>query len=125
MVYINGDNFDPTALSHILQITPSEIGIKNDLKPNKRSVYTESFWKYCKESNFYSVDEAVTALLRSIESKSHTLRTFVADHTLEMAIICNVTIYEDRPVYELGRGTIQKLANLNAEFIMDIFDYSD
>ena len=41
-------------------------------------------------------------------------------------ISCSVHIHEDRPVYELSAGhTIRVLADLGAEFLLDIYDYSE
>jgi len=126
MLYISGDSINFADLEQLIQKQPTETGVKNEVRPNKKLVHAESFWKYSEETNHYSVDDAVSALLNILGGAvSQTLGNYLAEHMLDLSIICNVTIYDDRPVYELSRKTIKELANLDAEFIMDIFDYSD
>jgi hypothetical protein len=52
------------------------------------------------------------------------VRSFAREHNLSITLVCNVTIFDDRPVYELKPDTMEKLAWFGAEFGLDIFDYS-
>jgi hypothetical protein len=74
---------------------------------------------------FYSTDEAVNEILDAIWPARKAIREFAKLNAVDVGINCNVTIYEDRPAYELSTNTIDRLAQIGCGFGLDIFDYSE
>jgi hypothetical protein len=71
-----------------------------------------------------SVDDAVVQLIQHIPSIER-LSEFAANNEYDIEIICQIDVYEDRPILELSNRTIQILCQLNARFSMDIHDYTE
>ena len=44
--------------------------------------------------------------------------------SFDVGICCSVTIWEDRPIYDLSAKVIKRLADIGCEFGLDIYDYS-
>lgn len=125
MIYISGEAFDLKTLNELLTISSTDNGIKGQEKANGKSVYRETFWKYSKDIYEYSINDALKEVLLEIIPQKNQLNEFVQTNQLEVSLICNVTIREDRPLYQLESDVIQMLSSINAEFLMDIFDYSE
>ena len=91
----------------------------------RKSLHTTDCWAVgLKRQPFYSTDDAVRKVLEIVWPLKDKIRNFVREQNLTVTLVCNVTIFGDRPVYGLGADTIEKLAWLEAEFGLDIFDYS-
>ena len=43
----------------------------------------------------------------------------------QISVVCYITIWRDRPVYDLSRKVVKKLAEIEAEFGIDLYDYSE
>lgn len=71
-----------------------------------------------------SVDVAVSAVLEQVEGREAKLLGYAGTHALDISLSCNVFIYEDRPLYSLSPATMKRLSELNAEFCLDIYDYT-
>lgn len=125
MLYISGELFNLDELSSILDFPPTETGTKGTIKANGKTKHNETFWKYSKDIYAYSVSDAIREILDTVVPFRSALTSYVKDKNLEISFICNVTIREDRPIYQLEKEVIQIMACFNAEFLMDIFDYSE
>ncbi len=125
MIYISGDALEHKVLTDIFKLPPTEIGSKGELKPNGRTYHNETYWKYSKDIYEYSISEAISILLCELLSNKERLNAYVNAYGLEVSVICNVTITEDRPVYQIEKDVVNTLSSIGAEFLMDIFDYSN
>ncbi len=125
MIYISGESFDPKALNELLNMSSTDNGIKGQEKANGKSVHQETFWKLSKDIYEYSISDALKEVLLEILPLKDQLNEYVQANQLEVSLICNVTIQEDRPLYQIESEVIQMLSSINAEFLMDIFDYSE
>ena len=125
MIFISGDSLEHAALTQIFEISPSEIGAKGQLGTNGKTIHSETYWKYSKDIYDYSISDALKSLLVEILPHKEHFNEYVKAKELEVCLICNVTIIEDRPIYQIEKEVINMLSSIDAEFIMDIFDYSD
>ncbi len=75
----------------------------------------------CEKQIFESTDDALKELFRKLSGVENRILAYARQHDYRIKISCNVTIREDRPVYELKMETVQKIAQLGASFGMDIF----
>lgn len=125
MIYISGDSFKHEVLTEVLGLSPMEVGTKGELRSNGRTVHNETFWKHSKDIYDYSISDALKTLLSEILPNKESLNEYVKANELEISLICNVTITEERPVYQIEKDVIEQLSSIGAEFLMDIFDYSD
>jgi len=125
MIYISGDTLEHEVLTELFGFPPTEIGTKGKLKANGRTSHNETFWKYSKDIYEYSVSDAILILLSELLSNKERLNEYVNTYGLEVSVICNVTITEDRPVYQIEKDVVNMLSSIGAEFLMDIFDYSN
>jgi len=73
----------------------------------------------------FSTNTVVERVLAKVWPRRDEIAAFTLANDLSVCLCCNVTIHENRPVYDLSPDVMLKLATLNAEFSMDIFDYSE
>jgi len=74
---------------------------------------------------FDGVDEALDALLDMTAGHEGRFREFAESSGCRLSVVCAVTIWKDRPVYEITQAQIRWLAGMGARFLLDIFDYSE
>ena len=123
---ISGWDFDPAICTTALGMEPSQVWRQT----NKYILGQTRLPNICWSVGFtkrplYSVSEAVDEVLDVIWSKRESIKQFSISEEFQVSIVCNVTIEDDRPVYDLSLKTIQCLAELGCDFCLDIFDYSD
>jgi hypothetical protein len=68
----------------------------------------------------YSTDEAVRTLLEVVWPHREAILQYLRTSNTSASLTCYVTIWEDRPVYDLSADTMSRLAVLDCEFGMDI-----
>ena len=128
---ISDKHLVPEDVTKLFGIKPTDTGYVGQkvFEKTGRQIYKKKDriweWSYEKRVNLYSTDEAVRLLLKTFWPKREIIRKFLEETKYEAGFTASVTIYEDRPVYELEKDTIEKLAYLHADFGIDIFDYSD
>ena len=124
--YVTGSELNPKEFAEEIGIENFEIGIKGEPRQNGRSRNIESYWQISLEMESYSVDDSLLKLFNYLESALcvDSMLKILDKHKVEVSFICNVTIREERPLYQLERQTVKKISNLGGEFLMDIFDYS-
>ena len=77
------------------------------------------------KQRFESINDAMKAALEKISGAEDRLVEFARRYNYAISISCCVTIYEERPLYELEPEVLQVLARLGATFLLDIIDYSN
>ena len=123
--FISGRNFDPEICTSALGIEPTEIWRQKHEHLKQRKDIPNISWQLGKKKrHLYSVSEAVEEILDLIWPAREKIKMFTERKEFEVGIDCSVTIFDDRPVYELLPHTIQRLAVIGCGFGLDIFDYS-
>ena len=72
-----------------------------------------------------STDVAVRKVLEVLLGYENAIRECAAEHGLTAQVSCTVTILEDRPLYSLTPEVMGRLSALEAEFLFEVFDYSE
>ena len=123
--YISGWDFDPAMVTLAIGLEPSEVWKQKHKHLLHRKDIPNTCWSLGigKQRN-YSVSEAVDEVLDLIWPKRAEIKKFVMNDSVNVGIDCSVTIWEDRPVYDLSAKVIKRLADLGCEFGLDIYDYS-
>ncbi len=72
-----------------------------------------------------STDDGLRNLLERLCPRREQVRELLRETGWKAMFGTTVTITEARPVYELSGDTIQRLAFFEAEYTLDVFDYSE
>lgn len=122
---ISGWDFDPAMVTSAIGLEPSEVWKQKHAHLLHRKDIPNTCWSLGRgEQQNYSVSEAVDEVLDLIWPKRAEIKKFVMNDSFDVGIDCSVTIWEDRPVYDLSAKVIKRLADLGCEFGLDIYDYS-
>ncbi len=123
---ISGRDFDPDQCSEALGLKPSNVWRQKLEHLRARDDLANTEWQIgFNKRPLYSVNEAVIEVLDLIWLARDRIRVFISESDLKAALVCSVTIQADRPEYCLSPVAMEKLAALNCEFCLDIYDYSD
>ncbi len=121
-----GDELDPAECTLATGLTPTELEIKGQPRPGGRPPVPVTNWGITLEKRrLYSLDKALSELLDLLWPQREKMLEFIASHSVSAIFSANVTIYQDRPEYNLSPDTLQRLAYFKVEFCLDIFDYRD
>lgn len=124
--FVAGDSFDTEACTRLFGMNPTEVWRQKRQELVDRPDISNVAWLIRKSKRpLYSVDDAVNEVLDVVWPARQAIRDFADQNAVDIGINCNVTIYEDRPVYELSRQSINRLAQIGCSFGLDIFDYSE
>jgi Domain of unknown function (DUF4279) len=119
---IAGDELDVHECTKAIGLRPTEVGRAKARVPGTG----RDWWAFGFEKReHYSTDDAVKELLAAVRPHRKAILDFVASHDVQLSFVCNVTITDERPVYELRTEVLVELASWGAEFAMDVFDYSE
>ena len=122
---ISGRDFDPAMVTSAIGLEPSEVWKQKHEHLLHRKDIPNTCWSLGREKQQnYSVSEAVDEVLDLIWPKRAEIKKFVMHDSFDVGIDCSVTIWDDRPVYDLSAKVIKRLADLGCEFGLDIYDYS-
>ena len=117
---LSGENLDPDLCTETLGIKPDKVwtqpAITAGTQPPRRE-WNIGFRRH--EHN--DIGEAIELVLARVWDKRDLLASLVAEKGYRVTVACNVTLWKDRPLYELTENTIQRLAALGASFGLDIF----
>jgi Domain of unknown function (DUF4279) len=119
---IAGDELDPDVCTKSIGIQPTRV---RRAKVRVAGVAGTSWAFGFEKVPLYSTSDAVEQLLAAVEPHKIAILDFVSSPTVELAVVCNVTITDERPEYCLSQEVIRRLASWGAEFALDIFDYSE
>lgn len=123
--FISGRDFDPGAVTRALGIDPTEVWHQKRQELKARVDLPTVCWKHgFKKKPFFSIDDAVAKVLDAIWPLRERVQEWSASNATQVGIECSVSIYNNRPVYELSAKTISRLSDLRCGFVLDIFDYS-
>lgn len=122
---ICGWDFDPAMVTSAIGLEPSKVWKQKHKHLLSRKDIPNTCWTLGRgKQKKYSVSEAVDEVLDLIWPKRAEIKKFVMNDSFNVGIDCSVTIWEDRPVYDLSEKVIKRMADLGCEFGLDIYDYS-
>jgi len=123
---VGGDNLDIEECTRAIGIEPTEVWCQTKSKlPDLPGVEKRQWIFGIEKKECYSVSEMLDELMEVLWPLNERIINYLNDREISCSFVCNVTIYEDRPLYSLSPGVMEKMASLGAEFLMDIFDYSE
>lgn len=121
-----GDQLDPVECTRAIGLTPTEVEIKGQSRPEGRPPVPVTHWGITLEKRIsYSIEEPLSELLDLLWPQRERVVEFITSHPVSAIICTNITINKDRPEYCLSPETLQRLAYFKVEYCLDIFDYSD
>ena len=121
-----GDDFDADACTAAIGLSPASIWRQKRPELRDHPDLNNMNWSFGAEKvSEYSTNTVVASVLKDVWQRRDAIAAFASQHALTASVCCNITIYQERPVYQLSPDVMRKLADLDAVFLMDIFDYSD
>ena len=121
---ITKKDFEFEAVTNLLELEPTEKWVqKYDQLKNTELDY-KSWNLSTGVFDNDSISEVVEELLKKIDEKEDKIRTLV-ETGFSISVVCVVKVWTDKPIYELSKGVISKLADIYAEFSIDILDFSE
>ena len=125
LVTLGGD-FVPEELTDELPLEPTSTWVQRRPELRERPDLSAAEWSIgVQKLPTYSVDDAVSAALDSMWEHRARIVEVTRKRGLSVSLTCSVTIWGERPVFELVGATVGRLAELGASFGLDIHDYSD
>ena len=122
---LSGDDFDADACSNAIGLLSTDVWRQSRPELRDRPELNNMNWSYGIEiTTSFSTNDVVAKIVGEIWSRKEAVLEFAKLNNLSASLCCNITIHENRSVYELMPETMRQLADLNAEFLIDIFDYS-
>jgi len=119
-----GHNLNPDECSKYIGIKATETRRQPDyfVKNNNPRI---GWYIGFRRREFDDTSDAINELMDTIWERRDKIKSLVKEHGFDLSIACNITIWEDRPLYSLRPEIIKKLAYFECEVLFDIFDYSE
>lgn len=127
---ITGMELRPNECTTALNLIPTdfcaEAKLTGLMMPSGEPFRRKPFWSidFVKQRS-YSVDDELNRLIDVLWPRRREIVRFLKTTSNEAAFVTNVTIYHDRPRYELSPRTLQRLAYFGCEWGLDIFDFRE
>lgn len=122
---LSGADLDTDECSDQLGLHPTRIW-----RPRRRLVRQgvledRRVWYFGIRNQLYvSIDDSLSALFEVVFPRREAIARYARRKGLTTSLVCNVTIHRDRALLELSRENLTKMTALEADFSLDIFDYS-
>jgi hypothetical protein len=121
-----GRDFDPDECTRAIGVAPTEVWTQRRDQLRARADLDNVVWSVgIDEASHDSVSDAVDAVLDLIWPRRDAIVRHAEQRGLRIAMSCTVRIHADAPEYSLSARTIQRLAELKAELVLDIFDHRE
>jgi hypothetical protein len=122
---VSGEALDPLAFSRRVGLLPTHVTRKGEPRPSGRGSYPLSTWSLSFTQHSRSTDPAVRELLDALEPVKSALDDFKsANPSVEMGVICTVTVSDEPVSVELLPSTLDRLGSLGYPIVFDVHDYS-
>jgi Mg2+ and Co2+ transporter CorA len=118
---INTGEVDPDLCTSSIGLQPTKVLKKGQERPAPRPTVLDNRWDIeTSRRQIYSIDESLIELLKVIWPKRDRIISFCRENNVDCSFVTAVWASEEhRPVYDLSRDTIKKIAALGASWIMD------
>ncbi len=121
-----GRDFDPDECTRVIGLAPTRIWRQRHEHLQARVDLDNVNWSVgTDEASHDVVSDAVDEVLDRVWSHREAIVRHAQQHGLRITLSCAVRIHTDAPEYSLAPRTIQRLAELGAEFVLDVFDYRE
>ena len=122
---IAGRDFDIDLVTEMLGVKPSSVWHQRHEHLRKRPDLDTTNWSLSAgPRGCYSVSEVIEELLIMVAPLLPKLAAILSTMHARASVVANVTVLEDRPLYELSPLALRGLAELNCDFLLDIHDES-
>ena len=121
-------HFDPHVVSARVPISPTYVKTKGDFRPGDRPPVVKSIWCFeCEDRRIQSLDEGLREVLEVVWPHRAAILDVMCEVSLSSYFQSYVRIHdlEFRVVHELLADTIQRMADLKAEWSMDLYDFTE
>ena len=121
--FVSGGEWDPDECTRALSLSPTDVrrrgqpGRISRLPARDSEWVMDSPWRDCD-----SVDDVIRELLDAVWPARDAVVAFCRAKGARAGVVVAVEVLEARPIYEIGRATIERLAFLGAEVSFDIYD---
>ena len=118
--------FDPTDVARRIPITATSMERQGDPRPSPRPPVKHSTWNVeCKDRRIQSIDEGIREVLEIVWPHRTEIRKALSELKLSSAFVSYVRIHDLGVVYEILPDTLARMADLGAEWNMDLYDFSE
>ena len=121
---VSGDSLVPEAFTQVLELTPSSFNTRGQGRGVKRPPAPTGEWVL--ETGWTDSDDlesGITSLVDVLWNKREELLRLVQAQNARIGFVSVVEIVDMRPELSLSSGTIVRLAGLNAEYSIDLYDF--
>jgi hypothetical protein len=121
--YISGGEWDPSACTTALALEPRKMRRRGEVSRPQGPPAPANEWTLESEwVDVDSTDEPVAHLLDRLWPIRSAVRGFVEANAASCGVVVVVEILRERPVFELTKASLTRLADLGAAFSFDIYD---
>lgn len=120
---ISGDSLDFEECTKAVGVHPSRV-FERTYDYDSELVPAKQWCLAAEKIELESVDDAVVGLLKLVPSRERLFQ-FSEASAYDFEVACTIDVYEDRPLYELSKETIENLFHMKAGFSMEVHDYTD
>ncbi|HBW36732.1 DUF4279 domain-containing protein [Desulfosporosinus sp. BICA1-9] len=122
---ISGDEFDPSTISRILNLMPTQKWKKGDLVKNRYVRRNDSTWSIGighQESS--DIREQITNLLKVIGGKENELFRLQKQYEVEILILVTINVYDSlKPVISFNHDILTFANAINATIDVDMYNF--
>jgi lambda repressor-like predicted transcriptional regulator len=125
-VTLAGRDFDPDECTRAIGLEPSAVWKQRHEHLQSRLDLDSINWSVgFDEKACDTLSDAVDEVLDRVWPHREAMVRHAAERGLRITVTCTVRIHAAAPEYSLSPRTIERLAELKAGFLMDIFDHRD
>jgi Domain of unknown function (DUF4279) len=118
---IGGKEFDPEALTQLLQLKPSEVWRQKNPRLKNRGDLAKIEWRYdLLRRRHWSIDDAIREILEIFSPCSEEIRAFASEHSCEVHLRLRLHADETVIVYEISAETMESLVALGCSLSFHI-----
>jgi hypothetical protein len=118
--------FDPREVAQRLDIEATSMERQGDPRPPPRPPVKQSMWRVeCKGRRIQSIDDGIREVLDIVWPHRVQIRKLLTEFKLSATFVSYVRIHDLGVVYEILPETLSQMADLRAEWNMDLYDSSE
>jgi Domain of unknown function (DUF4279) len=119
-----GEDLNPDEVSAKLGLQFTGTRRKGDPRPGLLPPWPDSSWEFEVRRSSFDLDKVLAELLGLAWHRREIIRALTDHPGTKASFGASITIYENCPLYVLSPLTLKRLAYFDAEFGLDIYDYS-
>ena len=117
--------FNPQHVAERIPLAATRLLMQGDARSAPRPPVKHSAWEIvCEERHIHSTDEGLREVLDIVWPHRTVILKVLAELSLSASFTSYVRIYESGVVFDLAANTMRRMAELGAEWSMDLYDFS-